>query len=452
MRNLFKILACTLFLNIACGLPIPPPNPNPQPPPSCSTDPSLCPDPQRTIATIVLDNSSNQPVVGAVCDILNNKPPSPIAGVTSDTGYVAWNGVFASVRQTNISCTAEGYNDLSLPVTIPVETNYQFPPIYMVPVVPPIPPPPTRDQALRFNMTAQGLMVHTSQFGDLHWWDAALSWLNAQDRQAVYAAKHAAGDTHVIIELPDGLPLYDECCNDYSPDRFPALDWSQGETSYRNSPLADLVAEVRRAGLIPAIFPDERYEHSLTNTLLAIDALQHSKYGDLTPQIAFFSTGWDGVFYGWPDSVSNPVISDWAVSVRNVCPACRLGIEFNSGHIPLGEGGGDYQPGGRMNGFDIILAEYDSTLSNDNFWQITGRMVPDWVSPPDKPAGDDTQIGTGPNRQWPPFYLLPQSPRGPYYYSCFEWRMYDWVRGNATSQDIANQRQYARNAGCYITG
>lgn len=444
MRILKNIVwGMAVVLTAACGtIPIRPPQPNPEPPPACGTaGAAACPDQPRTIATIVLDNATNQPVEGAACVIDNNAPPSPISGSTSNTGYVTFNGVWSSVRQTGIRCTHNEYYDLNLPVTIPVEGNYQFPPIYMNQVPPPLPPHPTRDAALAFNMTAQGLMVHTQQFGDLHWWDAALAWLQKPDRLAVYAAKKAMGDTHVIIELPDGKPLYDECCNDYSPDRFPALDWTNGGQGFDHR-LADLVVEVRQNGLLPALFADEAtHDVSLKLSLQAVDALQKSDYGDLTGQVAFFSPGWDGVFYGWEPS--GTLIPDWAAQMRVKCTACRLGMEFNEGHIPIGEGGADYQPGGRMKDYDIILAEFGPSLHQDSFWQIVGRMVRPYNRPSDQPAGDD------PN---PPYYLGQPNPRGLFKFGCFEWRMYDWVRGRVTSQEIQSQRDYARAAGCYIIG
>jgi hypothetical protein len=316
----------------------------------------------------------------------------------------------------------------------------------LTPAQAPIPPPPTRDQALLVNLTFQGLMVHTGQFGDLHWFGAALPWLNADDRQAVYAAQKAQGDTHTIIEIPDGKPVYDECCNDFSPDRFGALDWTSGGTKIDNR-LADLVVEVRRAGLIPLIFPDEADQPtSLQQTRLAVSALQSSAYGDLTPQVAAFMTGWDGVFYGWEPS--GTIIPAWAAAIRQICPLCRLGIEFNTGHIPLGEGGGDYLPGGRMQDFDLVLDEFGGANSlghDDNVWQILGRMNRPYNRPSDQPAADD------PN---PPFYLGQPNPRGPFYNCAFEFGPdeYNWVRGHITKEQIDADRAYLKAIGVRCVG
>lgn len=328
-------------------------------------------------------------------------------------------------------------------VAVPPSTCPQI----LTPLGPPPPPdPPTRDQALLMNLTFQGLMVHTQQFGDLHWFDAALVWLNTADRMAVYATKKTAGDTHAIIEIPDGKPVYNECCNDFSPDRFPALDWTNGGTRI-DTRLADMVVEVRRAGLIPVIFPDEVDQPtSLHNTLLAIDALQHSPYGDITGQVGAFMTGWDGVFYGWEPS--GTLIPGWATGIRQVCPQCRLGIEHNTGHIPIGEGSSDWQPGGRMQGFDLILNEFGGQNSlghDDAVWQILGRLIRPYNRPSDQPAQDD------PN---PPFYLGTPGPRGPVYNCAFEFGPdeYLWVRGQITKAQVDADRAYLKVLGARCTG
>jgi hypothetical protein len=316
--------------------------------------------------------------------------------------------------------------------------------VLMTPKQLPIPPAPDRTTALTFNIHGQGAgILHTQQYGDLHWWPAALSWLdNPADRLASYNLAKQNGDTHVIIELPDGKPLYDECCNDYSPDRgFTARDWTNGGGPF-DARLADLVVEVRRAGLIPVIFPDEATQQiSLSLTLRALDALTHSRYGDIHQQVGFYMTGWDGVFYGWEPS--DPLIPNWANTIRAQYPDVRLGIEFNSGHIPIGEGGSDYAPGGRLQNFDIILAEINPGLNDDTFWQIVARMVPHYVRPADQPAHDD------PN---PPFYLGSPNPRGMFFFSCFEWNMYGDVRGQLTVQQLEADRQKLKAAGCYIVG
>jgi hypothetical protein len=92
-------------------------------------------------------------------------------------------------------------------------------------------PPPTRDAMLSPRLTFQGSIFDTAQFGRLPGFEACLPWLTPADRQVVYAAKRAAGDTHCIITIPDGVPLYDEPNQAYSPDKFGPLDWTNGNTA-----------------------------------------------------------------------------------------------------------------------------------------------------------------------------------------------------------------------------
>src|SRR5262249_46850154 len=110
---------------------------------------------------------------------------------------------------------------------------------------------------------------------------------------------------------------------------------------------------------------------------------------------------------------------------------------------PLGEGGSDYAPGGRMQDFDFVLGEYPGDLQGDMVWQILGRMVRPYHRPPEQPADDD------PN---PPYYLRQPSPRGPFAYNCFEWNLYDWVRKRVTAAQLAVDRVKLGALGCTVIG
>ena len=290
----------------------------------------------------------------------------------------------------------------------------------------PTPPltPPTRAQVIAVQTSGmQGLYVTTAQYGVLPWWDAALAWLTPLDRQAVYAAKHAAGDTHQLIELPCGPPLYDEGGQAYSPDKFGPLDWMAGNTAV-DPQLPALIQEVIDAGFIPVLFlggDDGEAGYAIATVQLPLIVAA------LGPLMAWtlILPGWDGVFYGYTPEH----IVELGAQFRALCPSGYLGIEMSEGHIPLGEGPSDWTQTGRMKDYDTLLVEFsDSNLHQDSTWQIGGRLLgPRWVRPPDMPAGDDPH---------PPWYLGDGSPRGPYCPVAFEYLTFRWVRGSSAAQVV----------------
>jgi hypothetical protein len=130
---------------------------------------------------------------------------------------------------------------------------------------------------------------------------------------------------------------------------------------------------------------------------------------------------------------------------RKLQPDGYLAIEHDIGHIPCGEGGDDYAPGGLMQNYDTILSEFDS-VHEDSCWQIVARMVPVYHRPPDQPAGDDPH---------PPFYLKHGTPRGPYFHVAFEptiGGVYQWCRGQCSLEDVQAVRTYERAMGCALVG
>lgn len=297
-------------------------------------------------------------------------------------------------------------------------------------------PVPTRDRVCAVQTSGmQGLFVQTQQYGRLPWWDAALPWLNAADRQAVYAAKRAAGDTHQLIQLPWGPPLYDEGGQAYSPERFGPLDWTHGNTVI-DPKLPALIDEVLVAGLLPVLFlggddGENGYPIAVKQLPLVVAALGPSRMGRV-----LVIPGWDGVFYGWTPEH----IVAFGAQFRALCLQGYLGIEMSEGHIPLGEGPSDWTKTGRMKDYDVLLIEYSpDNLHQDSTWQINARLFgPQYRRPADQPAGDDPA---------PPWYLRDGSPRGPFYPIAFEYDTYPFVRGlDATT--VAAHRAYLRLMGC----
>jgi hypothetical protein len=429
MKQLF--LSFLVFM-VACSTPVKVP-----PPPAVS--------PAWDLQVTVRDVNTGAPVTTAVGTLqLALQQNNPVLGDDANIGGRLVFHIPAGVPDNGqgiLTIDAQGYQQLVW--TALVVPNENQPDLPLVPLPPPLPAPPTREEALLMKLTFQGLTCPTDQFGDLNWFEPAIAWLTPSDRQKIYACKKAAGDTHLILGFPGGLPLYNECCNDFSPDRFGPLTWTGDQ-------FVDLVVEVRQAGLIPLFFSDDTSEAiSLGVMTKVLNILQNSKYGDITNQIGFYNAGWDATFYGWPDPHQ---VQDWATQVRKICPDCRLGIEFNPGHIPLGSGPADYTvaggTNGSMSGFDIILGEVDGWITNGTppgggVWQVLKRMLgPAYVDDPGTDPGD---------APWP-FYLAPGSPRGPYQFCVFEYDEYSWVRHKTSAANINAERAYLKARGVKCTG
>ncbi len=302
------------------------------------------------------------------------------------------------------------------------------------------PPIPTRDQVCSVRLTFQGLTVETADHGTLPWFEAALTSLSAGDRARVYAAKHAAGDTHCIVAL---TWRYNEPGQPYQA--IEGRDLSKDLPAFRA-----LIEEVVQAGFIAALFlggdgqgagpgynNDVGWSYGADWAIAELPAVI-AAVGDLWPY-CLFVPGWDSVFYGW----TVKQLADFGAVFRKHLPAGHLGIEHNTGHIPCGNGPADYGWAGAMRDYDVILSEYDANLHQDSCWQINGRLEHPYVRPNDQPPGDDMA---------PPFYLKSANVRGAYFHCAFEWAEYDWVRGRISAADVEKGRQYLKAQGCKWTG
>jgi hypothetical protein len=323
-----------------------------------------------------------------------------------------------------------------------------------------LPSPPTRDALIHVALTFQGLIVPSHQFGRMPWFEACLPWLTPQDRCIAYDMKHESGahphgDTHCIVALPDGVPLYDEPNQFYTTDKFGPLDWTQGNTTI-DPKFPSLIREVIRAG-----FPQVQLylggDGGGDNYLIAFKQLHLlaacADYRTTLYKYCNVLPGWDGVFYGWPL---------WAVMAfgllfRQLFPTGTLALHYSAGHIPVGEGGGDYQPRGahqnpmvnpgRMTDYDLLVGEYEDNLHLDDCWQILNRLEKIYIRPPDQPPLDD------PNRA---YYLGTPNPRGEWGHDAMEFGLYEFVRsgGNmdAFVQHVNANRAYLKSMGTECTG
>lgn len=320
--------------------------------------------------------------------------------------------------------------------------------------IPVLPPPPSRSEIIKVNITFQGLVVPTAQFGTLPGFEAALAWFTPQDRLSYYTQKDFAKDNHALIALPDGVPLYDEPDQAYSPDKFGPLDWTSNNTVIGPEFPALLREVIQRypKGVLLYLGGD-----GATGAPIAMKQLDLlyacNDYRTTLYKYCVVQPGWDGVFYGWP---LTDIIA-WGAKFRSLWSDGYAGLHYSTGHIPLGEGGDDYKPRiagqdmnvnpGRMQDFDLLLGEFDDQVHQDSTWQILNRLERNYKRPPDQPAVDD------PNRV---YYLGTPNPRGEWGHCVLEFGEYQAVRCQqnfaAMVAHVSENRRYMKSMGVECTG
>lgn len=301
-----------------------------------------------------------------------------------------------------------------------------------------LPPLPTRDQLARVKESFNSLWIDTPSYGRIAWWETIAWFPNRADRQAAYAAKRANGDTHIILDLSGSYReisgLYNNVGADYSQNlsALVKLAYEVLEEGF----LIDLRLAGDGQGAGPGYNDPVGMTYGHDWLMANLDRIMDA-FAPIYRYIVW-TPGYDGVFYGWTPEQCMA----FAARIRARWSDAVIGIEFNTAHIPLGEGGGDYLPGGRMQNYDVIFGEFDPfDYHSDSTWQIVGRLVPDYHRPPDQPSSDDPL---------PPHYLSQPSPRGPFYFIPFEILTYRHVRGAVPDEEYATYRDYFTNMGCEL--
>ncbi|MBS2030233.1 MAG: hypothetical protein JST54_20185 [Deltaproteobacteria bacterium] len=317
---------------------------------------------------------------------------------------------------------------------------------------PSLPAPPRRDQVGAVQLTFQGLSVTLPDYGTIPWFEPAITSISPSDRQLVYAAKHAAGDTHLIMALSWN----------YAGDQGYAYPIQGNDLSGDLPAFRALVKEAIENGFIVMVFlagdgesnPAGGYNDPvgwtygyswlMQNLASIVGVLQESP--DLTPYILFVP-GWDGVVPGWAPDASNPSSGTYVYpaeldlylqQARALLPNGYLGVELAAGYAHWGGSAANYTSAAGQD-LDVILQEFPGPPTGDQVWQIAGRELgPAYVRPSDQPSGDDPS---------PPYYLQGGTPRGPFFPIAFEYDAYRWVRGDVSASDIATEKAYLLGVG-----
>ena len=302
----------------------------------------------------------------------------------------------------------------------------------LVVIAPPWPVVPTRERICGVDLRFQGRTIVTEQFGTQPWFELAYQCCHrAEDRASVRTQKKSSPipDTHLILEFftsqgsvypPSGQWL----SNAVTPSGEENGWWFRS-----------LVEEVIQDGLVPVVAYDgdnaDDPKRGHPNAMRQIPILAKLLDG-LHDQI-LYARLWDSVWYG-----SSPAnVQAFGTAFRAAIPDGYLAIEHQPLRIPLGGMADDYKPGGRMDGYDVLLGLFHDPPNDAYTWQTLGRTIRPYHRPPDQPASDDPH---------PPLYLL-DSPRGPRFYVVFECAEYAWLRHKVSLESLQRFGQYFRNMG-----
>lgn len=321
--------------------------------------------------------------------------------------------------------------------------------------VPLLPAAPSRSQLLEGRFKFQGLQVTLPRFGPMPWWGACWMWLTEDERKSAAQQLVAQGMEILDIEVPSGKALYDEPGQFYSADKFGPIDPSMTE-------IADAICFAISYGFkgvwlfLGGDDGQNGYPIAIAQVQDAGRVFSSHPSGDVR-QFVVPIPGYDGVWHK-PNPVSGtgynpPQIRQFSFTAR-AAGFRYVGIEGGVGYLLCGEGGGNYQPGGAMSGYSLILSEYnDGQFKVGDFWQIMARYLgPLYVTPQEQ----KDVIAAGPtnnplypeaNDPHPEFVLKSANEDGDLYvHRAFEYGLYGGVRTTPASV-IAQWRQRFVDAG-----
>lgn len=319
-------------------------------------------------------------------------------------------------------------------------------------------PPVTRADVCSVKNSFQGLLVRGRR-----WWDPYFLAADKAERLDAYAAKRAAGDTHVLLTLEmtglASLPqVYDLAYEAVTEGGMTCIAlFCRGDGNGRPDE--------------PNYDPGALGWYWLMENFQAIVDYWRTGNGkrDLTDR-TLFVPGFDGVVPGWQPFTR---VNQFAQMARAVLgPSGHLGIELSAGYWCWSGETDDWNtPDGEK--FDVVLAEFaisggspdtpvpddfcslpnDVRAPFDQDWQISKRLLgPFWKRPPEMPDCDDPGMFHGGP-------MTVTTPRGPQFVIPFEYDTYRWIRLNQlTTEDVRRRGRYYDSLGyaascrCYPQG
>lgn len=323
------------------------------------------------------------------------------------------------------------------------------------------PAKPTRDELIHISCPLQGLLIPTD-YGNIPWFEPAIGWINASNRQSVYAAKRARGDTHVAVTISGS---YKEPGQPYF--NIPGVDYSN-----QLDILTALLSEIICAGThLSSGFkilltlagdgmsnPSGGYNDPVGMTYgfqWLMNNIERIRTGlDLVSPWIVWDPGYDGIVPAWQPW---NCVDQWLLKFRSIDSEAVLALENGAGYWAWSGESDDYnatRPDGTKPGaaLDVVLFEGPVPMGFPPFPSSSDYKSAPW----DPTYNQVLQIA---KRQLGPYYQRPSSlpsdydpglylagplsqptPRGNRSCIGFEPNTYDFVRdGNVVraNQEIA---------------
>lgn len=334
------------------------------------------------------------------------------------------------------------------------------------------PPVPTRSQLITVETSGmQGLVVNTPSYGPANWWDPYITSpeLTAADRQAVYAAKCAAGDKHMMLAvswnyaepgvvfgtLKRALAGFDGTKN-----------WTRFLQIYDEVLDAGFYVSLHLAGdgLSQPQNPDGSWNYNDPTGwtygwqwLMANLATIRAQVGDTRAAYTLWCDGFDACTPDWagPTNVWQRMNQYLQLARQVLGSTAAISIYLSSGYWAWSGENDDYATPDGQNVDHVYYegpipfgppAPYpgkDGGSSWDQLWQISKRLLLSlFVRPADQPADDDP--GTMPG--------IRTTPRGPLGLCFVEFATEPWVRSQISVATVVWQRAYIKAMGWPTVG
>jgi hypothetical protein len=306
-----------------------------------------------------------------------------------------------------------------------------------------LPPEPTRDQMIQGRMSFQGLNVTLpGMTRPIPWFEPFIASLTPDGRQAVYAAKHAAGDTHILYALSynyvsgDGY-RYPIDGRDFTGDLDGFAELVHEGCAHGFRPFVSLASDGQ--GYAPE-GGTYGWRWGMDHMAVVLGAFEQVHGVDLRRRV-LFGGGFEllGPGGNWtPDQL----IAYYLQLRTYVGDSGYTWLELGQGYCKWMEDGAACWSSPAGVSLDVFLQEYSQPLEDnwDGACQLARRMLgPSTYRGPLPPQiQDDPQVA---------YYLRGDRPRGPLGIWAFEYDLYRFTRGQSSVGDVDDQRQRLQSLG-----